>query len=101
MITLHELFERGGETAAAALTFGGLHPDPDDGVPQQPVIDWKAAEQHFRQLQILIMADPKAPPGAGPREQERRAENAATDCLLYINAAGGRCPICQRRVLAG
>ncbi|MET9556866.1 hypothetical protein [Streptomyces sp. NPDC006645] len=96
MITLHELHQRGGDTAKAVIAFGTLHQEATL-TSQGHATDWKAAERHFLDIQILLMEHPAAPPGARALEQERRAENAATDLLLAINpGAGHRCPMCQR-----
>ncbi|MFJ8503340.1 hypothetical protein [Streptomyces avermitilis] len=97
MITLHELHQRGGDTAAAVTAFGNLHPQ-DVGPNQTPTPDWKTAERHFLELQIRLTAGPARPNAASRRERERLAENDAIGILLAT--PGGRCPICRFRAQA-
>ncbi|MFD9905751.1 hypothetical protein [Streptomyces sp. NPDC059063] len=102
MITLHELFRHGGDRPVAVSAFGRLHPKPGSAAPDAaqpgPEPDWKLAEAHFRQSQILLMQRPKAPAGSRASHRERRAENAAVGLLLALApAAGHHCPVCRLR----
>ncbi|MGW0165972.1 hypothetical protein ACWDWT_12360 [Streptomyces sp. NPDC003343] len=98
MITLHDFYERGGDAAKAVEAFGNLHPalTPAGGPDQRRSPNWKVAEQHFLELQVLLLRRSQAPAGSDMRERERRAENAAAGLLLAIDpGAGHRCPICR------
>ncbi|WP_225796682.1 pentapeptide repeat-containing protein [Streptomyces aculeolatus] len=92
----------GGDLAEAVTAFGNLHPHegPAEVQPREP--DWKFAEEHFRRIQTLILEKAHVP-GAGLRERERRAANAAADVLLALarvislSPRSGRCPVCRTR----
>ncbi|MEW2082089.1 hypothetical protein [Streptomyces sp. NPDC005283] len=94
MITLHELHQRGGDTATAVTVFGNLHPEAGSDSDQLPAPDWKTAERHFLELQVWLLREPDRKEADSRKERERLAEREATGILL---AAGRFCPICRRR----
>jgi hypothetical protein len=93
VITLHDVYERGGEDVQAAVrAFGARHPLDYATEP-----DWKTAERHFTSLIETIMGA-ASPPQHSPAETVLRAQNEAIGFLLAVSVLPDyRCPICVLR----
>ncbi|MFD9692888.1 hypothetical protein ACFWXO_44875 [Kitasatospora sp. NPDC059088] len=90
MISLHELYGRGGDVEKAVMDFGHLHTGPTGGE-----VDWNLAERHWTRLVDRILRNAGPAPHSTPRQLLRRAENAGVTFLLTLAiTAGYRCPIC-------